>query len=128
MTCHLIPTHTIHAIVCVVAGAGLLGSAATTTAHTQVDAAAVLLNVTLRPGYDFANAGDALTYGHGICGKVSQGRSYAHVMGEGKADFSTSDEYRARHLISQAVNELCPAVIWHLRNSAAHYRPTLAGD
>jgi hypothetical protein len=26
-------------------------------------------------------------------------------------------------LISQAVNELCPAQIWQLRNSAAHYRP-----
>jgi antibiotic biosynthesis monooxygenase (ABM) superfamily enzyme len=28
------------------------------------------------------------------------------------------------HLIGTAVNELCPAQIWQLRNSAAHYAPT----
>jgi hypothetical protein len=48
-------------------------------------------------------------------------------MGDIKADFNTSDDYQASYLISQAVNELCPALIWRLRNSAAHYRPPPAG-
>jgi hypothetical protein len=71
----------------------------------------------------FASADAALSYGNGICDKVTQGRTYAQVMNDAKADFSTSDEYQASYLITQAVNELCPALIWQLRNSAAHYRP-----
>jgi hypothetical protein len=104
--------------------AGLFG--VTTVAITpavRADAVAYLVNVTVRPGYNFANADEALSYGHGICDKVSQGRTYAQVMGDVKADFATSDEYQASYLITQAVNELCPALIWQLRNSAAHYRP-----
>ena len=93
----------------------------------RADAVAYLVNVTVRPGYNFANADAALSYGHGICDKVSQGRSYAQVMGDVKGDFNTSDEFQASYLISQAVNELCPALIWQLRNSAAHYRPPPAG-
>ena len=93
----------------------------------RADVVAYLVNVTVRPGYNFANADAALSYGHGICDKVSQGRSYAQVMGDVKGDFNTSDEFQASYLISQAVNELCPALIWQLRNSAAHYRPPRAG-
>jgi hypothetical protein len=91
--------------------------------QAHADEVAYLLNVTVRPGYNFANTDAALRYGHGVCDKVSQGRSYAQVMGDVKADFNTSNEYQASYLISQAVNELCPALIWQLRNSAAHYRP-----
>lgn len=91
----------------------------------HADVVEYLLNVTWRPGYNFANADDALNYGHGICDKVSRGRGYADVMGDVKADFNTRDEYQASYLISQAVNELCPALIWQLRNSAAHYWPAL---
>jgi hypothetical protein len=93
----------------------------------RADVTAYLVNVTVRPGYNFANADAALSYGHGICDKVSQGRTYAQLMGDVKSDFNTSDEYQASYLISQAVNELCPALIWQLRNSAAHYRPPPAG-
>ncbi|SPM34791.1 hypothetical protein BN1232_05892 [Mycobacterium rhizamassiliense] len=104
--------------------AGLFGVAAVAvTPNAHADVVAYLLNVTVRPGYNFANADAALSYGHGICDKVSQGRSYAGVMGDVMADFDTSDEYQASYLINQAVNELCPALIWQLRNSAAHYRP-----
>jgi hypothetical protein len=103
---------------------GLFGIATLASAPcVRADVVAYLLNVTVRPGYNFANADAALSYGHGICDKVSQGRSYAEVMGDVKADFNTSDEYQASYLISQAVNELCPALIWQLRNSAAGYRP-----
>jgi Protein of unknown function (DUF732) len=94
------------------------------TAHA--DSTAYLINVTVRPGYHFANAQDAIGYGQLICDKVSQGRSYGQVIGDVKTDFSTADEYQASYLIAQAVNELCPALIWQLRNSAAHYRPAEA--
>jgi hypothetical protein len=89
----------------------------------RADVVAYLVNVHVRPGYNFANADVALGYGYGICDKLSAGRTYAQAMGEVKADFATTDEYQASYLISQAVNELCPAEIWQIRNSAAHYRP-----
>lgn len=54
--------------------------------------------------------------------KVGQGRAYPQVMGDVKADFTTTDDYQASYLITQAVDELCPALIWQLRNTAAHYR------
>jgi hypothetical protein len=94
-----------------------------TSSVARADAVAYLVNVTVRPGYHFANADDALAYGHGICDKIGQGRSYADIMGDVKGDFNTGDEYQASYLITQAANELCPAQIWQLRNSAAHYRP-----
>ncbi|CQD14671.1 hypothetical protein BN1232_03108 [Mycobacterium lentiflavum] len=103
----------------------LLPTAVAPRAHAAT--VAYLVNVTIRPGFHFANADAALSCGHGICDKVSQGRSYAQVMGDMKADFNTADEYQASYLISQAANELCPALIWQLRNSAAHYRPRAAG-
>jgi hypothetical protein len=84
---------------------------------------AYLVNVTVRPGYNFANADDALAYGHGICDKIAGGRPYGQIMSEAKADFATTDEYQTSYLITQAANELCPAQIWQLRNSAAGYRP-----
>ena len=89
----------------------------------RADVTAYLVNVTVRPGYNVANADAALGYGHDLCDKVAQGRTYAQVMGDIKADFNTADEYQASYLLSQAVNELCPALIWQLRNSAANYRP-----
>jgi hypothetical protein len=90
--------------------------------HASADAVAYLVNVTMRPGYGFANAHDALSYGNSLCDRVSQGRSYASLIGDIKTDFNTADEFQASYLLSQAVNELCPALIWQLRNSAANYR------
>jgi hypothetical protein len=94
------------------------------TAHA--DTTAYLVNVTVRPGYHFANAQDAIGYGLQICDKVSQGRSYGQLISDIEDDLGTADEYQASYLITQAVNELCPAQIWSLRNSAAHYRPAEA--
>jgi Protein of unknown function (DUF732) len=96
-------------------GIGLSGG----LAHARGDAVAYLVNVTVRPRYNFANAEAALTYGHRICDKASEGRTYAGIIAEIKADFQTTDEYQAAYLISQAVNALCPALIWQVRNSAA---------
>jgi hypothetical protein len=104
--------------------AAVLGVATSALApHARADVVAYLVNVKVRPGYDFPNADAALSYGYGICDNVSGGRGYAQIMGDVKADFSTSDEYQASYLISQAVNELCHAQIPRLRNSAAHYQP-----
>jgi hypothetical protein len=102
----------------------LAGAAGWTgAASANADAVAYLVNVTVRPGYNFPNAAAALAYGHGICDNVEQGRTYPQLMSDVKADFNTDDEYQASYLITQAVNELCPALIWQLRNTAAHYRP-----
>jgi hypothetical protein len=91
--------------------------------RARADSGAYLIEVTVRPGYNFASAADALAYGYQLCDKVSRGRSYADLIGDVKSDFHTSDEFQASYLIDKAVNELCPALIWQLRNSAAHYRP-----
>jgi Protein of unknown function (DUF732) len=92
----------------------------------RADAVAYLVNVTVRPGYGFANADQALAYGYGICDKVAAGSGYPLIMSDVKADFGTSDEFQASYPIGQAVNELCPQLIWQLRNSAAHYRPPMS--
>jgi hypothetical protein len=96
---------------------GMMADAPTASA----DAVAYLLNVTVRPGYNFASADHALAYGRGICDKIAQGRPYAQLVGDIKTDFHTDDGFQASYLISQAANELCPAQIWQLRNSAAGY-------
>jgi ATP phosphoribosyltransferase regulatory subunit HisZ len=82
-----------------------------------------LYDVTVRRHYNFPNGTDALGYGHGICDKVTAGESYAQVMGDVKTDVTPNDEFAANYLVSYAVNLLCPAQIWQLRNSAAHYQP-----
>jgi Protein of unknown function (DUF732) len=106
------------------ASAAALGVATLSLAPSvRADQVAYLVNVTVRPGYNFPNAQAALDYGYGICDKISAGRGYPQIMGDVKADFNTSDEFQASYLISQAAQELCPALIWQLRNSAAHYRP-----
>ena len=99
---------------------GLLG-VMTTAPCAHADEVAYLVNVTVRPDYNFASADDALNYGRGLCGKVAAGQSYSQLRADVMADFHTTDEYQASYLIAQAVNELCPALIWQLRNSAAQY-------
>lgn len=49
-----------------------------------------VVNVTVRPGYNFPSADAALGYGHSICDRVAQGRAYADVMGDVNADLVTS--------------------------------------
>lgn len=104
---------------------GLLTSgtllAAAPAAHA--DEVAYLVNVHVRPGYDFPNAEAALGYGHSVCDRVTAGMPYAVLVDQVKADFHSSDYYQGGYLINQAVNELCPAQIWQLRQSAAGYRP-----
>jgi hypothetical protein len=79
-------------------------------------------DVMVRRHYSFPN-NDAIGYGHGICDKVTQGETYTQVMSDVKSDVTPNDEFAANYLISYAVNLLCPAEIWQLRNSAANYQP-----
>lgn len=101
----------------VVSLAAVLDFTSGSVAHA--DAVAYLVNVTVRPGYNFANADAALGYGREICGKVGQGEPYADLKREVLNDFSSRDDYHATYLINQAVGELCPAHIWQLRQLAA---------
>jgi Protein of unknown function (DUF732) len=107
----------------IVTSVALLALALSGAARARADDVAYLIDVTVRPGYNFAGADAALTYGHQLCDKVSGGRSYADLIGDVKADFNTDDDFQASYLMDKAVNELCPAQIWALRNSAAHHRP-----
>jgi hypothetical protein len=96
--------------------------AAAPIAHA--DQVAYLVNVTVRPGYNFANADAALGYGYRVCDRVGSKVSYAQLVDDVQRDFGTADYYQGAYLINQAVNELCPAQIWQLRQSAAGYRAT----
>ena len=87
-----------------------------------------LYDITVRRQYSFANAADAIGYAHGICDKVSQGASYAQVIGDVKNDVRPNDEYAANYLVSNSVNIFCPDQLWQLRNSAAHYQPPPVED
>lgn len=111
----------------------LTGGGFAAAPESAADAVAYLVNVTVRPGYNFPSADAALAYGNGICEQVRRtgpsSGGYSAVVGQVKDDFATDDDYQAAYLINQAVNELCPALIWQLRNSAAHYTggPVLGG-
>ena len=81
-----------------------------------------LYDVSVRRQYNFPN-NDAVGYGYKICDKVSGGEGYPQLMGDVKSEVTPNDEFAANYLVSYAVNLLCPAQIWQLRNSAAHSRP-----
>lgn len=81
-----------------------------------------MYNVSVRRHYNFPN-NDAIGYGYGICGKVTAGEGYAQVMGDVKGDVTPNDEFASNYLVSYAVDNLCPAAIPQLRNSAQGYRP-----
>ena len=102
--------------------AGTLGAAIVANPPaSSADGVAYLVNVTVRPGYNFPNAEAALAYGRSVCQEVASGEPYAKLVTDTTNDFHSADPYQGEYLISQAVNELCPAQIWQLRHSAAHY-------
>jgi hypothetical protein len=96
----------------------------TTAQPAHADNLGYLINVTVRPGYNFPNADAALAYGNGVCDQINSGVSYGQLVKNIKADFNTSDEFQASYLISQSAQELCPAAIWQLRQSAGGYIPS----
>jgi hypothetical protein len=97
------------------------GSAVALAAPANADVVAYLVNVHVRPGYNFPNAEAAIGYGQSICDRVAAKMGYAQLVDQVKADFHTTDYYQGAYLINQAVNELCPAQIWQLRQSAGGY-------
>jgi hypothetical protein len=97
------------------------GSAVALAAPANADVVAYLVNVHVRPGYNFPNADAAIGYGNTICERVAAKMGYAQLVDQVKADFHTTDYYQGAYLINQAVNELCPAQIWQLRQSAGGY-------
>jgi hypothetical protein len=104
--------------------AAALATAAATVAvapPADADAVAYLVNVHVRPGYNFPNADAAIGYGNTICDRVAAKMDYPQLVDQVKADFHTTDYYQGAYLINQAVNELCPAQIWQLRQSAGGY-------
>jgi Protein of unknown function (DUF732) len=103
------------------AGAVSAVSAISLAPAAHADVVAYLVNVHIRPGYNFPNADAAIGYGQSICDRVAAKMSYAQLVDQVKADFNTADYYQGAYLINQAVNELCPAQIWQLRQSAAGY-------
>jgi hypothetical protein len=102
------------------AAAGLLACAQT----ARADDIGYLVNVTVRPGYNFPSPDAALAYGHRVCDQIDSGVSYGSLVKTIKTDFNTNDEFQASYLISQSAQELCPAAIWQLRQSAAGYTPS----
>lgn len=98
------------------------GFAMAPAAHA--DQLGYIINVTLRPTYNFANAQAALDYGYGLCDRIGAKVSYRDLAGQIKADFNTDDEFTVSYLLSQASQELCPAQIWQLRQSAGGYAGT----
>lgn len=80
-----------------------------------------------RQNFNFPGPTEALNYGYGICDKVSRGDGYAQVLGDVKNEVAAGNEFTANYLISYAVEYLCPAQLWQLRNSAANYRPPSDG-
>jgi hypothetical protein len=97
--------------------AGIATATLATAPTAQADDIAYLVNVTVRPGYNFPNAEAALAYGHGLCDDVARGVPYRQLIARIKSDFNTQDEFQASYLVSQAVEELCEAQIWNLRQS-----------
>ena len=105
-----------------IALAAAAGAAAMVSAPAaDADVVAYLVNVHVRPGYNFPNAEAAIGYGRTICDRVAGKMSYGELVNQVTADFHTADKYQGMYLINQAVNELCPAQIWQLRQSAAGY-------
>lgn len=92
----------------------------------RADALGYLVNVTMRPGYQFADADAALAYGYQLCDQTRTGTSYPDLMRGVRSDLATEDEFQASYLIGQAIDQLCPSELWLLRHSAGGYTPGAA--
>ena len=79
--------------------AAAFGSLTVAAGSAHADEVAYLVNVTVRPGYNFANGDAAIAYGRGICGKISQGRGFGQIVDDVKADFHTADDYQGWQLL-----------------------------
>jgi len=106
----------------VLAGSAVAATLAVAPA-ANADQLGYIINVTVRPTYNFPNAQVALDYGYGLCGRIEEKVSYTDMAAQIKRDFNTNDEFTVSYLLSQAAQELCPGQTWQLRQSAAGYKP-----
>ena len=81
-----------------------------------------LYDVSVRRQYNFPH-NDAVGYGYRICDKVTAGEGYPRVINDVKQEVTPNDQFATNYLVSYAVNLLCPAQIWALRNSAQGFQP-----
>lgn len=103
---------------------GLVSAGGLAAAQTaNADEVGFLVNVFQMRAFNFPNAEATIAYGQTICMRVEGKVSYVDLINQVKAELNTS-EFLAGYLISQAAEELCPAQIWQLRQSAAGYKPT----
>ena len=102
---------------CLLIWSGCAGAVLAAAAPCSADAVGYLVNVTVKPGYNFANADQALSYGYGLCDQIAAGTPYRVMAERIRTDFTTSDDHLVSYLLSQAAEELCPAQIWQLRQS-----------
>jgi hypothetical protein len=107
-------------VACALGSFAVCGSIAVAR-QAHADAVGYLVNITVRPGYNFPNPDAAVAYGYGICDRIQQGKSYGPLLAGIMTDLFTTDEYQAAYLVNQAAEMLCPAAIWQLRQSAANY-------
>ncbi len=54
---------------------------------------------------------------------MQRGDTYGVVVADVRNEITPNDEESVNYLVSNAVDILCPAQIWELRQSAAGYRP-----
>jgi len=103
------------AAILVAVGTGTAAIAVAPGAHA--DQVGYLVNVHVRPGYSFADAQTALDYGYSVCDRVAAETRFADLVNQVEADLDTSDPDQSTYLIGQAVDQLCPADLWQLRQS-----------
>jgi hypothetical protein len=113
-----IQSDTSRAILWLLALIGLFGVAVSVAPHARADAVAYVVNVTMRPGYNFPNADAALAYGHNVCDKVTAGSTYSQIM-----QGALRHPRRVPGLVSDhsGGQRIVSGLVWQLRNSAAHY-------
>jgi len=107
-------------VACALGGLAVCGSIAVAR-PAHADSVGYLVNITVRPGYNFPNPDAAIAYGYGICDRIQQGEGYPPLLAGIMTDLSITDEYQAAYLVNQAAEMLCPTAIWQLRQSAANF-------
>lgn len=117
-----IKTAVVRRLLAAVAGGMLCGLSPVAMSAARADAVGYLVNITVRRGYHFTGADDAVRYGYTLCDQVERKIGYGDIINAVKRDQGTVDGYQAAYLVNQAVDELCPAQIWQLRQSAAGYQ------
>ncbi len=88
----------------------------------SADDVGYLVNIFQMRDIRFPDPGAAVAYGQTICMRVAGNMSYAELINQVKNEVQL-DDFLAAYLINQAAEELCPAQIWQLRQSAAGYKP-----